>query len=107
MDLSYAKLRKVLSVFLKNKVLRTTLNELLKGKQKEIDELGFLDMLEESKADIEILEILTEKKPEDVSAVEAFETYALFFCSIKASWQKFKPLLDGLGLKVEAEIVKT
>ena len=104
MDLSYAKLRKVLSVFLKNPVLRKGLEDLLSGKQKQFDELGFLDLFDESQADIEILQILTNRSADEVSAEDATGVFADFFCSIKLSWEKFKPLLKALGLRVETSV---
>ena len=107
MNLTYAKLRKVLSLFLKNPILRDGLQELISGKEQELDELGFLDLLDESQVDVELLEILTEKKASEISAEDAIGVFADFFCSIKGSWQKLKPLLSGLGLKVEAELTTT
>jgi len=107
MNLTYAKLRKVLSLFLKNSVLRDGMKELIEGKEKELDELGFLDLLDKSQVDVELLEILTEQEASDVSAEDAIGVFADFFCSIKASWQKLKPLLSSLGLKVEAELTTT
>lgn len=107
MNLSYAKLRKVLSVFLKNTVLRNFLSEIISEKELEINELGFLDLLEKSKADIEVLEILTEKPADQISPEEAFETFSIFFCSMKVIWKKLRPLLEGLGLRVQTEIQKT
>ncbi|MCD4829750.1 MAG: hypothetical protein K8R90_10020 [Candidatus Cloacimonetes bacterium] len=59
MDISYAKLRKVLAVFLRNEHLRKGLEDLLAGGEQEITEVGFLDLLEESNADISVLHILT------------------------------------------------
>lgn len=107
MVLTYSKLRKVLSILLQNKALRESLVELLSGREKELDELGFLDLLEDSKADLEILEILTEHKVEDIPAEEALGVFADFFCSIKNSWERFKPVLSSLGLRVEADVVTT
>lgn len=107
MILTYSKLRKVLSILLQNKTLRESLVELLSGKEKELDELAFLDLLEDSKADLQILEILTEQKVEDIPAEEALGVFADFFCSIKSSWERFKPVLSSLGLRVEADVVTT
>jgi hypothetical protein len=107
MNLTYAKLRKVLSLFLKNPILRDGIQELISGKEKELDELGFLDLLDKSQVDVELLEILTEKKTGEISAEEAIGVFADFFCSIKASWQKLKPLLSGLGLRVESKLTTT
>ncbi len=107
MNLTYAKLRKVLSIFLKNKKLREALKGMLNSNEVEITELEFLDLLEASKVDIEILEIITGKDADTLSAEDAIGVFADFFCSITSSWQKFKPLLSGLGLKVEASINTT
>ena len=103
--LSYAKLRRVLSVFLSNQILRTELDNMLSGK--EITELSFLDIIFESKADVEILNILTDGNSDDIPADEAIEVFTDFFLTIKASWQKFKNLLSDLGLKAQVEIKKT
>ena len=103
--LSYAKLRRVLSVFLSNQILRTELDNMLSGK--EITELSFLDIIFESKADVEILNILTDGNSDDIPADEAIEVFTDFFLTIKASWQKLKPLLSSLGLKVETELTST
>jgi len=107
MNLTYGKLRKVLSVFLKNEKLREALKGMLNRNEIEITELEFLDLLEASKVDVEILEILTGKKVESLSAEDAIGVFADFFCSITSSWQKFKPLLSSLGLKVEATVKTT
>jgi len=107
MNLTYAKLRKVLSLFLKNPILRDCIKELIEGKEQELDELGFLDLLDKSQVDMELLEILTEKEVSDIPAEDAIGVFADFFCSIKASWQKLKPLLSGLGLKVESSLTTT
>jgi hypothetical protein len=107
MNLTYSKLRKVLSLFLKNPILRDGLQELISGKEQELDELGFLDLLDKSQVDLELLEILTEKKASDILADDAIGVFADFFCSIKASWQKLKPLLSSLGLKVETSLTST
>lgn len=104
MNLTYSKLRKVLSLFLKNPILRESIKELIEGKEQELDEIGFLDLLDKSQVDLEILEILTERKASDIPADEAIKVFADFFFSIKASWQKLKPLLSSLGLKAEAEL---
>ena len=103
--LSYAKLRRVLSVFLSNQILRTELDNMLSGK--EITELSFLDIIFESKADVEILNILTDGNSDDIPADEAIEVFTDFFLTIKASWQKFKNLLSDLGLKAQVEIKRT
>jgi hypothetical protein len=107
MNLTYSKLRKVLSLFLKNPILRDGIKELIEGKEQELDELGFLDLLDKSQVDVELLEILTEKKVSDIPAEDAIGVFADFFYSIKGSWSRLKPLLSSLGLKVETELIST
>ena len=103
MKLSYAKLRKCLSVFLKNKVLREKLENLIAGKEQELTEMSFLDALDESNVDGEILVILTGKSTEEVDATEAIGAFCDFFTYIKSSWQRLKPLLLSIGLKLQVE----
>jgi len=57
--------------------------------------------------DVELLEILTEKKVSDIPAEDAIGVFADFFYSIKGSWSRLKPLLSSLGLKVETELIST
>jgi len=106
MNLSYAKLRKTLSVILKNKTLRKKLEDLIAGKDQELSEMSFLDALDESNVDGEILEILTGKKTDELDAAQAIGVFCDFFIYIKASWQKLKPLLSSIGLKLEVETPK-
>lgn len=103
MKLSYAKLRKCLSVVLKNKVLREKLEGLIAGEEQELTEMSFLDALDESNVDGEILEILTDKKAEEVDAAEAIGVFCDFFTYIKTSWQRLKPMLSSIGLKLQVE----
>ncbi len=107
MDLSYAKLRRVLSVCLKNHTFRLFLEELIANNGSEISELELLDLFDEAEADLEVLEILTDKSPETIPPDEAIDTFRNFFCIIKNSWKRLQPLLEDLGLKVQAEIQKT
>lgn len=107
MDLSYAKLRRVLSVCLKNQTFRLFIEELINNNASEISELELLDLLDESEADLEVLEILTDKSPETIPPEQAIDTFRNFFCSMKNSWKRLQPLLEDLGLKVQAEIQKT
>ena len=102
MDISYAKLRKVLAVFLRNEHLRKGLEDLLAGSEQEITEIGFLDLLEESNADISVLYILTGKDAEEIPAEEAAEAFACSSTAIRASWRKFEPLLAASGFRLEA-----
>ena len=102
MDISYAKLRKVLAVFLRNELLRKGLEDLLSGTEQEITEVGFLDLLEESNADISVLYILTGRDVEEIPAEEAAEAFASFFTAIRASWKRFEPLLLASGFRLEA-----
>jgi len=100
MNLTYAKFRKAIAVLLKNQVLRERLSGLAGG-QVELSEIGILDLLAESEADVELLRVLTDKSPEDVTPEEAAEAFSAFFSAAEGSWARLKPLLDGLGYKVE------
>lgn len=107
MKLSYSKLRKVFSVCLQNHTFRLVLEELLAGNTSEITEFEMLDLLVESEADLEVLEILTDKSPDSIPPEEAIDTFRVFFCSTRSTWQRLQPLLEDLGLKVQAEVQKT
>lgn len=107
MNLSYLKLRKVFSVCLQNQTFRLLLDELFAGNTSEITELEMLDLFDESQADLEVLEILTDKSPDTIPPEEAIDTFRVFFCSTRDTWLRLQPLLKDLGLKVQAEIQKT
>ncbi len=103
MDISYATFRKVLSTLLRNDQLRDGLTDLLAGNEVELSEVGFLDLLEESHVDIDILRILTGREPEDTSPQQAAEAFTAFFSAVRGSWRAFQPLLAGLGYTAQVE----
>jgi hypothetical protein len=105
-NLSYAKLRKCLAVFLKNKVLREKLEGLIAGKEQEISVLGLMDLLDESEADTEIIEILTGKKASEIEADEAVGVISDFFLSMQRSLERLRPMLSSIGLSVTTEVKK-
>ena len=103
MELSYYKLRKILSFVLKNEVLRKTLEDMLSGKEVKITEMGLLDLLESANLDIQIIEILTEKKADKLTAEEGLEVLAGFFTNIAGSYQSFQKLLSSFGFQLQTK----
>jgi hypothetical protein len=104
MKLSYIKLRKVLTIFLKSKELRAIFDKLFSNGEISISEMEFVDMLAESSIDLEVLAVLSETEVENLSAEQAMELFSDFFISIKSSWKVFKDLFLNLGLKPEAKM---
>ncbi len=103
MDISYATFRKVLSTLLRNDQLRDGLTDLLAGNELELSEVGFLDLLEASNVDIDILRILTGREPEDIGPEQAAEAFTAFFSAVRGSWHAFQPLLESLGYTAQVE----
>ncbi len=103
MDISYATFRKVLSTLLRNENLRDGLTDLLAGNELELSEVSFLDLLEASNVDIDILRILTGREPEDTSPQQAAEVFTAFFSAVRGSWRAFQPLLDALGYTAQVQ----
>lgn len=101
MDMSYATFRKVLATLLRNEGLRKRLNELMAGNQVELTEIGFLDLMEESKVDLDILRILAGREPDEIAPEQAAEVFTAFFSAVRGSWRKLRPLLDALGCRLE------
>jgi hypothetical protein len=104
MRLTYVKLRRVLGL-LNNKGFKELLG---KNSIDTLFELSFdeiIGILEQSKLDLEILKILTDKDDvEEISALEAIEVFSDFFTLIKQSWEKLLPLLADMGLLVKVPI---
>jgi len=103
MDISYATFRKVLSTLLRNDQLRDGLTDLLSGNEMELSEVGFLDLLEASNVDIDILRILTGREPEAIGPEQAAEAFTAFFSAVRGSWRALTPLLDALGCTAQVQ----
>ena len=99
MKLSFTKMRQVLSILAKNPKVKEALANIGKSTG-SIEPIEFIAVLEESKIDLQILEILSDKPADDLDTVEAVELFAVFFSVIKESWQKLAPLLPSSTSKV-------
>ena len=98
MDLTYNKLRKVLGVFIKNPTLKQALSGQIEGKGLDgLQIIDVLDLIYDSGADVEILEILTDASADMIDVDTAFEVFSGFFTSIGSSWSKFSGLLTNIA----------
>ncbi len=103
MNVSYSKFRKIISLFVKNEVLRDSLEKLLTGKSISMTELELLELIDQAGIDSQVIEILTDKKPESLSAEEGLKVLLDFFLNTKNSFQNLEKQLLSLGLKLQAD----
>ncbi len=94
MNLTYTKLRKVIGVIVKNPKLKAAVSK-LNGKMTELSFGDMLELVYDSNADMEILNILTDGEAESLCADAAFEAFRDFFTSMSGSLEKLKGLLPG------------
>ncbi len=103
-QLTYDTFRRVFGVFLKNEKLKETLSKLKNMDDVEdfagLGILGLIELVYDSRADVEIIEILLGVPIEQAGLDQSFEVLGDFFTNIITSWQKFKPLLANFESKL-------
>jgi hypothetical protein len=101
MKIKYNQLREIISLVFKNSKIKALLNERSVGTLFELDFYDMVAVLAESEVDINILQILTGKNPEELDALEAIEVISDFFTFISENYQRLIPLVVDMGfLKV-------
>ena len=102
--LTYDTFRRIVGVFVKNEKLKQTIEKI--GSLDDIDEffghgiIGLIEIVYDSNADVEIIEILTGTPVTELDMVKGFEVLSDFFTSIIDSWQRLKPLLANFEFKL-------
>jgi hypothetical protein len=99
-NLTYSQLRQILSITLSNQHIRLKLADVFAG-DTELSELGLIETIVESGADLELIRIISGQDPENMDATEAMGWILAFFEYIRASLPKLKPWLESITSRVK------
>lgn len=105
--LTYAQLRDILSLIVKNEPIRLRVEDLIRGKLVNITEIELIDMVVDSGVDKDMIRIMSGQDPEQMDAVDGLEQIADFFGYMKANKERLAGWLSSFGLRAQGQVKST